>query len=119
LDDNYGKYAALLLDGQIKAASDEYIIYVYDSTEDTELFNSNLMILEEVLEKSIGQKYKLIAVALNEWEKIKDEYNNKKRKYEYKEENCQIIEEEKVIKGNKEIDNLFDDIIEYTEEDVK
>ena len=119
LDDDCGKYAALLLDGELKAASDEYIIYVYSSDDDSILFNNNIKALEKLYERATGLKYKLISVTQNEWEKIKEEFNNKKKKYEYKEEIEIIPEKTKEIISNSDIDNLFDGIVEYTEEEIK
>ena len=119
LDDDCGKYAALLLDGEIKAASDEYIIYVYNSDEDSTLFNNNLLSLEKLYERATGLKYKLISVPLSEWEKIKEDYNGKKKKYEYVEETQPILVKKGKSNVNSDIDNLFDEIVEYTEEEIK
>ena len=119
LDSDYGKYAALLLDGTIKAASNEYIIYLYESDEDVELFNSNLNIIEEVLEKSFQKKYRLIAVSKEEWDVIKDNFNNKKKKYEYVKENIVNKKKKKKIEiNNNDINDMFNDIVEYTKEEL-
>ena len=119
LDNEYGKYAALLLDGTIKAASDEYIIYVYKSPEDVELFNSNLNIVEDVLEKSFKEKYRLIAVTMDDWEIIKNDFNNKKKKYEYIEEKIKEQKKEESIQTeNNDIRDMFNDIVEYTKEEL-
>ncbi|MBR1376487.1 MAG: DNA polymerase III subunit gamma/tau [Bacilli bacterium] len=119
LDDKYGKYAALLLDGKIKAASDEYIIYVYSNETDVETFNKSLNDIEALLYKSIKEKYRLIAVSDDEWENIKDDFNNKKKKYEYVEEQVKNKVEKKVEEKKSEITELFDNIVEYTEEEIK
>ena len=119
LDDDCGKYAALLLDGEIKAASDEYIIYVYNSEEDSILFNNNLLALEKLYERATGLKYKLISVSISDWEIIKDEFNSKKKKYEYVEEKESIPVKKDKSNVNPDIDNLFDGIVEYTEEEIK
>nr|MBP3258515.1 DNA polymerase III subunit gamma/tau [Bacilli bacterium] len=119
LDDDCGKYAALLLDGEIKAASDEYIIYVYNSEEDSTLFNNNLLALEKLYERATGLKYKLISVSISDWEIIKDEFNGKKKKYEYVEEKESIPVKKGKSNVNLDIDNLFDGIVEYTEEEIK
>ena len=116
LDDKAGKYASILLDGEIKAASDEYIIYMYEKESDVEFFNSNLIDLEKIFEKSVNEKFRMIAVEKTEWDKIKDDFNNKKVKYEYKEEPEIVITENK--KSKSEIDELFDGIVEYTEEEI-
>ncbi len=116
LDKKIGKYAALLNDGKLKAASDEYIIYVYDSESDVELFNNNLQMVEKTFTKGTNESYRLISVTLDEWNKIKDEFNNKKKKYVYVAESEVPVENKLVSKSG--IDNLFDDIVEYTEEEI-
>jgi len=113
LDDKLGKYATLLLDGMIKAASDEYAIFVYASDSDEELFNTHLELLEKVYNKSMNSCYKLIAVTSDEWDTIKTEFNGKQKTYNYVKE---TISKKKESKKN-ELDNLFNDIVEYTEED--
>ena len=118
LDTKYGKAAALLLDGNIKAASEEYIIYVYENENDADSFNYNIEGLESFVYKALKAKYKLIAVSADEWNIIKDEFNNKKKNYIY------INEPEKVkiaVPSKKAgvIDNLFDGIVEYVEEEIK
>lgn len=118
LDTKYGKAAALLLDGNIKAASEEYIIYVYENENDADSFNYNIEGLESFVYKALKAKYKLIAVSVDEWNIIKDEFNNKKKNYIY------INEPEKVkiaVPSKKAgvIDNLFDGIVEYVEEEIK
>ena len=118
LDTKYGKAAALLLDGNIKAASEEYIIYVYENENDADSFNYNIEGLESFIYKALKAKYKLIAVSADEWNIIKDEFNNKKKNYIY------INEPEKVkiaVPSKKAgvIDNLFDGIVEYVEEEIK
>jgi len=118
LDNKYGKAAALLLDGNIKAASEEYVIYVYENENDADSFNYNIEGLESFVYKALKTKYKLIAVSVDEWNIIKDEFNNKKKNYIY------INEPEKVkiaVPSKKAgvIDNLFDGIVEYVEEEIK
>ena len=83
------------------------------------LFNNNLLALEKLYERATGLKYKLISVSMIEWEKIKEEFNGKKKIYEYKEEKEIIADKKEKNVNNPDIDNLFDGIVEYTEEDIK
>ena len=111
LNEEYSSAASLLLDGKLKAGSDENLLFVYASTRQTNIFNENLIPLENTIEKALNKKYRIIAVSNDEWEKIKNEYNSKKRKYEYHEENFDI---EKIFKNkNNNIISMFEDIIEY------
>ena len=118
LDNNYGQCAALLLDGIIKAASDEYIIYVYDNESDVLDFNANLDKIESLIYKSIKSKYKVIAVPSSEWDVIKNEFNAKKKEYIYTEESKKPQKKISAAPVSA-IDGLFDNIVEYVEEEIK
>jgi DNA polymerase III gamma/tau subunit len=118
LDNNYGQCAALLLDGIIKAASDEYIIYVYDNESDVLDFNANLDKIESLIYKSIKSKYKVIAVSSSEWDVIKNEFNAKKKEYIYTEESKKPQKKTSAAPVSA-IDGLFDNIVEYVEEEIK
>ena len=52
----------------------------------SDLFNENLLIIEETIEKILNKKYNLIATDLDEWEIIKNDFNHKLRPFIYKEE---------------------------------
>ena len=116
LDENFGKYAALLLDGQLKAASDEYLCFVFDVESDSELFNGNLETLAELINKISEKCYKVISVDSQQWSIIKDEFNNKKRDFIYKEEIP--VKKPKSSKVKSKLDNAFDELLEYTEEEL-
>lgn len=122
LDSKFSKYISLLLDGTIKAASDEYIVYVYDSIYDSTLFNDNLLILENILNKSLKLNFKLISTSMDAWKIIKNSFNNKEKDYVYEKEQFDInkIYQEINTKAlNDDMIVMFDNIIEYTEEDIK
>ena len=108
INNKYSQYVSLLLDGSIRAASDNNLLFMYEINSDAQLFNNNTQILEEIIEKSLGNNYKLIAVNLNEWNKIKDEFNSHTKAYVYKEE-----EIEKKVEKKDSVEELFENIIEY------
>lgn len=114
LDSKVGKYAAILLDGTIKAASDEYIIFAYDNVSDSEFFNTNIDGIEKLLKKIIGKGYKVISMSSDEWNKVRDDFNYKRRTFEYKEE---IIKKKESTVNVPEIEMMFDNI-EYVEEEI-
>ena len=114
LDNKIGKYAGILLDGVIKAASDEYIIFVYDNAADSDLFNTNIENIEKLIKKIIGKPYKVISMSIDEWNKIRDDFNYKRRTFEYKEE---IIKKKESTVNVPEIETMFDNI-EYVEEEI-
>ena len=113
LDKEYSNAASIILDGTLKAASEENLIFVYKTKRLSEQFNENLIILEETIEKILNKKYNLIATDLDEWEILKNDFNNKLRPFIYKEEqfNLEDIFKEEEIKNN--IETMFEDIIEY------
>ena len=114
LDSKVGKYAAILLDGTIKAASDEYIIFAYDNVSDSEFFNTNIDGIEKLLKRIIGKGYKVISMSSDEWNKVRDDFNYKRRTFEYKEE---IIKKKESTVNVPEIEMMFDNI-EYVEEEI-
>ena len=114
LDNKVGKYAAILLDGTIKAASDEYIVFAYDNISDSEFFNTNIDNIEKLLKKIIGKGYKVISMSSDEWNKVRDDFNYKRRTFEYKEE---IIKKKESTVNVPEIEMMFDNI-EYVEEEI-
>ena len=117
LDKDFGKYSSLLLDGNIKAASDEGLLYVYEYEEDVELFNNNIKELEDFLKSKLEDNFKLIAVDKNSWEIIKNEFNSKTKTYEYKEE-LYFPGNKKTKQAKKnEMEKMFDNIVEYTKEE--
>ena len=112
LDPDYSSIASMILDGKLKAASDEYLIFVYKNERLANLFNENILSIENLLERTFGKKYKIIATDIEDWEKIKLEFNKKTRKFEYVKENFNL---EEILGKNKNnsIENMFEEIIEY------
>ena len=110
LDEKYGKWASILCDGKFKAASDEYLIFVYDNASVSNSFNENVDIIEELVSKVLSNKYRVISVSSDEWEVIKTEFNSKKREYVYVEE--VVVKHES--KSNDEIADMFNDVVEYS-----
>ena len=110
LDEKYGKWASILCDGKFKAASDEYLIFVYDNASISNSFNENVDIIEELVSKVLSNKYRVISVSSDEWEVIKNDFNSKKREYVYVEE--VVVKHES--KSNDEIADMFNDVVEYS-----
>ena len=111
LNPDYSQSASMILDGTLKAASEENLIFVYKTNRISNLFNENLIKIQNTIEKALNKKYNLIAVDMDEWNIIKDEFNHKKRPFIYKNETFDI----KNILGEEKSDiiNMFEDIIEY------
>ena len=113
LNPDYSKSASILLDGALKAASEENLIFVYKTTRLSDLFNENLINLEETLAKILNKKYNLIATNIDEWEILKKDFNNKLRKFIYKEEDFKLEDIFKDEEEKNNIETMFEDIIEY------
>lgn len=116
INPDISQVVSIVLDGVIKAASDEYIVFVYENENNANLFNDNISDIENILESLLNKKYKVIATDLSSWNIIKDDFNNRKKVFNYvTEENmfqkCGKIEVES--KDNSEIDDLFGSAVEY------
>ena len=103
----------MIFDGQLKAAGDNHLIYVFDNETNSDLFNQNILKIEKLLEKEFGQKYYIISTDIISWEIIKDEFNNKSKKYEYIDEQIDINELFNEKTEQNDIENLFTNTIQY------
>lgn len=110
MNPTYSEVTSLVLEGELKALGNNNIIFVYKNERISKLFNEQIIKIEELFNEVFKEEYKVIATDINKWNKIKDEFNNKKKKYEYMEEPSldNIKKQEK-----NPIDNEFSDIIEY------
>ena len=117
-DDIYGSIVSILLDGEIKIKGREYVTFVYKDKQFVDYFNNMYKRIEELLFKLYNKKYKVIAINYNEWEEIKNEFNEciKKgiKKFVLKEDILLNINENDNIKfKNNDIDNMFKEIVKY------
>ena len=124
MNPDYSSIVSLILDGELKAKGEDYLIFVYNVPNLEEYFNNSLIEIESVFNTQFNKNYKPIAVSSDEWNKIKQEFNDNLKRginaYEYKEEEYSLDEiyeksennEEDVKKTNK-IDEIFEDMIEY------
>ena len=126
MDHDYSSIISLMLDGEVKAKGDNYIIFVYESKNLDEYFNSILIDIEKTLKKVFNQELKPIAIDNDSWEIIKTEFNNslkqKKKIYNFIEETYnieEIFKEEKTETDNEDtnstndIEEIFEDILVY------
>ena len=124
MDPDYSSNVSLLLDGEIKVKGDNYLIFVYESKNLDEYFNSILLDIEKLLNKVFNDSLKPIAIDNDSWEIIKTEFNNslkqKKKIYNYIEEtyNLEEIFNRKEISSetnnlSNELEEIFEDIIVY------
>jgi len=111
LDSDISSFVSIILDGNLKAASDKNLIFVYKNERTSNLFNENLINIEKTIEKVLKKQYKVIATDIEHWEQIKNEFNNKKKQYNYIEETVNI--EDFFIETTNGEFNDFQDIIIY------
>ena len=122
MDPDYSNIVSLLLDGEIKAKGKNNLLFVYKTKNLEEVFNTSLLDIEKIFEKTFNELLKPIAISEEEWEPIKEQFNkslkDKKKLYEYKEENINLEDifkkEEKIIEESKnQIEEMFDEEIVY------
>ena len=70
-NEKYGSVVSLLLDGELKAKGNNYIIYVYNDSKMTDSFNNKLKEIETFMLEIFKQQFKVISATLNEWEIIR------------------------------------------------
>jgi len=114
LNPDYAPYASLLLDGELKAVGGNYYIYVFSNLSDSNMYNENIIMIDELLEQIFHAVAHSISVTSDEWEVIKHEFNNHVKEYNYVEETDEYTN---FLKKNEEstnsIESSFVDLIEY------
>ena len=116
LDPEHSKAASIVVDGILKAASDNNLIYVYNTQSMVDAFNSNLLIIESMIKELLNKDYKCIATSITEWEKIKIEFNGHKKDYEFIDEKKifeEIYKDENIQNEKDDVEKMFGNIVEY------
>ena len=115
LDNKYAKAASIILDGQLKAASDEGLIFVYKTDSLSNQFIENIVNIEELINVVFNNKYNVISTDLDEWEIIKNKFNKDKSQFTYIEDNYDLNIIIKNVKKQIQDDmaSIFGDIVEY------
>jgi len=108
INPKYSQIASTILDGTVKACGEGNAILMYKINSDVELFNDNILLIDEIFITVLKTNFRVIAVNENDWEIIKKEFNSKKKVYSYMEE--PVIE---VKEKTDSFKNLFNNIIEY------
>ncbi len=114
INPEYCDYASIILDGELKAASHNHLIFIYKNKRMEMEFNQNLLLIDRTLSRAFDKDYKVVATNEDEWNIIKEEFNGKKKQYEFMEEpeNLEQYLGTKV-EDNSSIDNIFGNIVEY------
>ena len=109
---SYGEFISMILDAEIKATSDNYIIFVFQKDLISKKFNENLDKIEKLFIDELNEKYYPISVDDIEWEKIKNEFNSKTKEYTLISDNA-LFNEIFEKKENNELETLFADVVQY------
>lgn len=110
--------ADMLLDSELKAASDEYLVFVCITELQSETFNKNLSKIEELIFKVYNKEFKVISTDIESWNVIKVDFNEKKRIFEYIEENKSFMKNinNENLKERNELDEIYGSLVQYEEE---
>ena len=114
IDPEYSEYAAIVLDGTVKAVGQKNLIFVYENIHNAKIYNENVIKIDEMFEFIFKEKYISIATDIDNWNKIKQEFNNKQKKYEYIEEPKELLEKLQQNNSENNIEKAFGNIIEYS-----
>lgn len=111
----YTDVISIIVDGELKAAGNNYLIFMFKTNRMEEEFNSNLLKIDKALSELFGINVKSIATDNENWNVIKEEFNSKKKKYSIIDEPIDLEEYLKLESDNQSnIDNLFGEIVEYS-----
>ena len=111
----YADVISIIVDGELKAAGNNYLIFMFKTNRMEEEFNSNLLKIDKALSELFGISVKSIATDNENWNVIKEEFNSKKKKYSIIDEPIDLEKYLKLESDNRSnIDNLFGEIVEYS-----
>ena len=115
MDEDNNMYATMILDGNLKAVGDEYIIFTYSTNHLANNFNENIIKIENLLLDAFNINYKVVAVDDEDWNVIKEQFNSKSHLFTYKEEEVSIQDILNKInkKDDDSIKSLFGELVEY------
>ena len=102
----------MILDGQLKAASKEYMLFVYEENLQSLKFNNKLSDIESLIKIALNTEYKVISINNDEWEIIKTEFNSKKKQY------LKTEETEEIKKIIADLENLTQDFLDENFSDI-
>ena len=98
----------------MKAVGQKNLIFVYENIHNSKIYNENVIKIDEMFEFIFKEKYISIATDIDNWNKIKQEFNNKQKKYEYIDEPKKLLEKLQQNNSENNIEKTFGNIIEYS-----
>ncbi len=105
----------LLIDGNIKAASEEnqYFIIAFESNASCDVYNKHLLLMEKLLTKQLKMTLRSVAVTEEEWEQYRQEFKEKKREYKFQAENGEAAKlSKKQTKNKNDIEKKYGDLVQ-------
>ena len=117
LNPQYSSIASIIIDGEIKAVGLENLIFVYETERLADVFNKNIIKIEELLKDICNLNFKVIAVSTAEWDVLRKEYKSKNKAYIYIKEEFDLNEilkdENDPTTKEDDISQMFGQIVEY------
>lgn len=113
LDPELSKFASIIINGKLKAANEDYFIFVYEYEEEKYEYYENIGMIDDLLAQIYNHMIHSIAVTGDEWNQIKNDFNQQRKKYEYKEENKDLMSFLHKKKSNNKIEETFGNIVQY------
>lgn len=111
IDSEKSSLVSLVLDSELKAASERNYLFVYNNSSLRNIHLKKMFEIDNMISDFFEKKICTVPVTTDEWEKIKKEYNSKKKVYSYINENNEFNEK---IKNSKNIiENTFENLVEY------
>ena len=115
INPDYSKIASIIIDGNLKAASENHIIFIYSTERLSEEYNKNILEIDKLLSLLFEKEIYSIATDKDSWEIIKKEFNNKEKEYKYIEEPDDLEKFFQIEKENETvIDETFGNLVEYS-----
>ena len=112
LNPDYGDLISLILEGQLRAASQTHLVMVFEEYWMKNKFNSLIKDIEVLFEKIYKKKYCVVATDIKTWEIYKNDFNNKRKTFKYTKEPS-VDDIISISTPKTKIENTFDSIIEY------
>lgn len=110
----YNSVTNLMLKATPEVVSEKNVLFSFKNNFEVVLFEKNISEIQKLLKQIFDKKYSIVAVNIDEWNKIKKDYiNNKKNgiKYEYIEEIVQSEKAKRTTILENTVENLFGDSI--------
>ncbi len=109
----YNTIAALLIDGVVRVASSDYLLFSFKDESYINVFDSNCKQIEIFLNEIFNHNYKTVAITDEEWEKTREEFIfNKKNNIPYvfiPENDVKLNKDEKLSDLENSALNIFGD----------